>query len=102
MRAFSSAVVGLRVISSSLWLCDCLGRCSCTERQTGNSMGLILGARDVHSFSDLRASLCFEAERWYPLLGRTSQILFTVALGALVVIRSGDEANEIESSTETA
>jgi hypothetical protein len=49
--AFSSALVGMRVFSSSLWLCDCpVHLSSHMGSWTGNSMGLILDARDVHSF----------------------------------------------------
>lgn len=64
---------------------------SVVEMLTGNSMGLILGARGVHHFTrDLRTVTCSAV----PLLGRTSQIHSAIC--------SGDEINEIESSTEAA
>jgi hypothetical protein len=65
-----------RVFSSSLWLCDCLS-CTSVIRGVlgGNSMGLILEARNVHShsqhFSDLRVGV---VETSYCVSGRTGQI----------------------------
>jgi hypothetical protein len=63
-----------RVLSSSLWLCDCHSRVSVTrDVLDGNSMGLILDARNVHyrhTFSDLSTAVL----RRLCALGRTSQI----------------------------
>jgi hypothetical protein len=40
-----------KVFSSSLWLCDCLSHVSVIrDVGKGNSMGLILDARNVHSY----------------------------------------------------
>ena len=75
----------VKVSSSSLWLCDCLSRSLVIQAvMDGNSMGLILDARNVHhenTFSDLsRAILCRSGPLWPGLgdrlcaLGRTSQV----------------------------
>jgi hypothetical protein len=44
-----------KVFSSSLWLCDCLLHVSVIrDVSNGNSMGLILDARNVHSDTPFR------------------------------------------------
>jgi hypothetical protein len=84
----------MRIFSSSLWLCDCLLRVPIIrDSSDGNSMGLILDARNVHS------NTFFGSEHSYLRIGfagLVEQARFIQPIRGL-----HDEIHEIESSTET-